>query len=65
MMIYVAASAAVAAWVCSVAAKHQPEAKELFEEAADVGEPDAQYNLAILYANMPVENVQPTWLPVL
>ena len=27
------------------------EAKELFEEAAAVGEPDAQYNLAILYAS--------------
>ena len=33
------------------------QAKELFEEAASVGEADAQYNLAILYANVPVDNV--------
>eukprot|EP00435_Cladocopium_sp_Y103_P041623 s365_g11.t1 len=32
------------------------KAKELFEEAASVGESDAQYNLAILYANTPVDN---------
>lgn len=40
----------------SAAPRNLTKAKELFEEAADVGEPDAQYNLAILYANMPVEN---------
>ena len=37
------------------------EAKELFEEAASVGEADAQYNLAILYANLPVDNVCWRW----
>lgn len=34
------------------------KAKELWEEAAEVGEPDAQYNLGILYANMPASNDQ-------
>lgn len=40
----------------TVTPRNLTKAKELFEEAASVGEADAQYNLAILYANLPVDN---------
>ncbi|CAJ1368288.1 unnamed protein product [Effrenium voratum] len=32
------------------------KAKELFEDAAEKGDPDAQYNLAILHASLPARN---------
>eukprot|EP00439_Symbiodinium_sp_Y106_P075125 s2152_g14.t2 len=38
-------------WVGAGVDRNLTRAKELFEEAAAVGEPDAQYNLAILYAS--------------
>ncbi|CAE7397615.1 SEL1L [Symbiodinium natans] len=38
-------------WVGAGVPRNLTRAKELFEEAAAVGEPDAQYNLAILYAS--------------
>ncbi|CAE7157117.1 SEL1L [Symbiodinium pilosum] len=39
-------------WVGAGVPRNLTRARELFEEAAAIGEPDAQYNLAILYASM-------------
>ena len=65
MMIYVAASAAVAAWGlfcgCQTSARGPKSSSKRQQMWVNLMR---NYNLAILYANMPVENVQPTWLPV-